>query len=252
MKYIFLSFFIFIAGCGSSTSIDTQEKVTEQTESKKSYKTVRSIEELLKDTSQERTYICVGDSTRSIEDSPRYFERLKSELDKYGINSHLLAKSGYELSEFTHSSRGPNYKRVIDKIPNSGKNTVVDISLSINDLWDYQNQESHKDEIQQRLKNDLILAMNLIKSEKPDTIFLFTSPNPMREWDGGTAIYMEVYKELSNELNIPFVDYYDTTFISLSRSQKNELYRNSGKDNIHYSTTGQLKMANFVLDELGL
>jgi lysophospholipase L1-like esterase len=198
-------------------------------------------------------YICVGDSTRSIADSPKLFERLSAALNRHGVSSYLVAKSGYKLSEFVSDNGGEtNYKKVIDNVSNDGKNTIVDISLSINDLWDFATPEDEKESIQNRLKSDLIRAMNLIKAKKPKTIFIFTSSNPMQMWDEGTEIYMEVYRELSSELKIPFIDYYDNIFVYFDSAQKQKMYRNGGIDNIHYSDFGQLEMADYIIEQLGL
>jgi len=253
--YIFMILLSFLA-CGSSnrneSSTESVDFITNSV-NKHTLNSLEKIKELLKE-NRDTTYIVVGDSTRSTEDSPYYFPALNSNLSKYGIESYLIAKSGRELSEFVSESGYPTYKDVIEKIPNSGKNTIVDIDLSINDLWDYSDHEKDREIIQSRLKRDLKKAISLIKAQKPDTLFLLSCPNPMRAWDEGTSIYIEVYKDISKELDIPFIDFYDEVFKNLTQSQKDTLYRirEGRRDNVHFSRKGQLEMVNFLSKELGL
>ena len=262
MRYILFVIFVLFIGCGSSSKkvskinepSDAQTKPinSEYEKVNKMYDNIESIKELIQEDGSNLTYICVGDSTRSTQDSPRLFKRLSLALKNHGVKTELLAKSGYKLSEFINKNNGPNYLKVIDKIPNNGESTIVDMSLCINDLWDFATPEDEKESIQNRLKSDLIRAMNLIKAKKPKTIFIFTSPNPMQIWDEGTEIYMEVYRELSSELKIPFIDYYDNVFVYFDSTQKRKMYRNGGTDKIHYSDFGQLEMADYIIEQLGL
>jgi len=262
MKRLYVTLIMFALytfnGCGTSsdniTNIQTLDTNKEQNEiTKNKITNIDKIRELIK-SNKDITYIVVGDSTRSTEDSPDYFRSLQANLSKYGIESYLIAKSGRELSEFVSESGYPTYKDVIEKIPNSGKNTIVDIDLSINDLWDYSDHEKDREIIQARLKRDLKKAISLIKAQKPDTLFLLSCPNPMRAWDQGSSIYIEVYKDISKELDIPFIDFYDEVFKNLTQSQKDTLYRirEGRRDNVHFSRKGQLEMVNFLSKELGL
>ncbi len=259
---------VIFLGCGSSKSTSNnsvngsyqedssnmREQESQMEGKSVKYETVRSIRDLIQSRGDELSYIVVGDSTRSVEDSPRYFETFSKNLARYGVTSYLVADSGHKLSEFISEDQAPTYHDVIEKIPGSGANTIVDISLAINDLWDYEDADEQREVVQNRLKQDLKKAIKLIESKKPDTIFIFTSPNPILNNDSYTSIYMDVYKELSDEQDIPFIDFYDNVYKDLSESEKSSLYRmrDGRRDHIHYGEKGQLMMVDYVSRELGL
>jgi lysophospholipase L1-like esterase len=258
MKYFFLLFLIFIIGCGGggdNTNSGSNGGGGSTTDNK-TYKSLSAISKLIKN-NNDVTYIIVGDSTRSTLDSPKYLPRMKETLDKYNVTSILHATSGYKLEWFAYPDRNPlvkkdpSYETVIADIPNDGTHTIVDISLAVNDMWDEKTKSA--------LVDNLKKSVSLIKASKPKTIFLFTSPNPMRTNNSITNIYINAYKTVSQEIEIPFINYYDNVFKNYTQDQKDLLYRNEkmGADkvelgNVHFSEKGQIEMADYVLEQLGL
>ncbi len=189
------------------------------------------------------TYICVGDSTRA--DDGKHggeflFKQIKSTLEQYNVTSYLLAKSGHKMSEFAGNIFSPNWTEAVDIIENSGENTIVDISLGINDVWD---------------KNDMYnIAYNLksailkIRAYKPMTTFILTMPDRQYNDENNTQIMREAYLEVSKELNLPL----NNTIDSLMPTKEETSYSWYKKDGmyVHLSREGQKLVADFILKNI--
>jgi hypothetical protein len=211
-------------------------------------------------TSGKATYICVGDSTRvkpkypgQRPDSTLLFETVQSKLATYQVHSFLRARSGHKLEEFINSNGTihPTYHDILYIIDNNttspdGKDTIVDISLAINDYLALK--QSDKANIAQQLKNRLLKAISLIKSKKPQTTFLLSSPNPIKG-DKNMEIYMDVYQEVATQLALPFINFYDDVFVGLSNTEQKALYEGSG-DYTHYGSKGLKMMAEYILSKI--
>lgn len=219
------------------------------------------------------TYICVGDSTRakSKEDQAhKMFERVKATLDTYKVNSILKARGSQELSHFLELKleegkvRKPTYRDVILATPGSGATTIVDMALGINDLWDLNIHT--KDDMADAvgiIKDRLLQAIELIQASKPDINFVLTSPSPLLDWTEGSEIYAQVYKEVSAELDLPFIDYVDNIMPPRVQDENStsiafeDWYRleptkkePDHRDPIHFSEYGLNKVADYILEHI--
>ena len=202
------------------------------------------------------TYICVGDSTRAIipYHSEKLFYALESNLSRYDVHSFLLARSGHRIEQFNdpNESTPPTYKDVLNIIENNatsadGKDTIVDISLALNDL--FQLQENNATHIKEEIKQRLETAITHITSAKPKTTILLTAPNPMYH-DNDTTIYIEVYKELAQEKALAFINFYHDVYKDFNDTQKRSLYKDVEKDGTHFGEKGLMVMARYILSKI--
>ncbi len=219
------------------------------------------------------TYICVGDSTRakSQEDQAHLmFERVKASLDNYKVNSILLARGSQELAHFLEiklengSVRKPTYKDVIAAIPGTGSHTIIDFALGINDLWDlHVRSQTDMVDAEAIIKERVLRSIELIKEEKPDVNFFLTSPSPLLDWEEGSEVYAKVYKDVTSELDLPFVNYVDNIMPPRVQDKNStsiafeEWYRleptdsdPNHRDPIHFSEYGLHKVADYILEHI--
>jgi hypothetical protein len=188
------------------------------------------------------TYICVGDSTRA--ESPKYngqylYYELRDTLSNYNVKSKLFARAGHEARQFANASATPTWQQVASSIEGDGSTTIVDISLGINDVW---NQAGSM------LEGNLRYAINSIKSQKPNTIFMLTMPNRQYGNDYNTNQWKSVYLKLSREMNIPLNNIVDS-LMKTDSSTSYSWYNNDGL-NVHLSLSGQHLIANFILQNI--
>ena len=201
-------------------------------------------------------YICVGDSTRagplspyddphSPYDGEHLFDTLKSALDDYNVTSYLYAKAGQEAKQFNLETQSPTWSDVAAIIPNDGSNTIVDISLGINDLFSAANNYSGT---VADIKSDLTSAINKIKAQKPQTHFLLTMPNPKDPTaDSAVAqstILRTAYRELSDELALPLIDTQgELTFT-------HDMFQQTDDIHFHMTSTAQEAVANLIKSKI--
>ncbi len=187
------------------------------------------------------TYICVGDSTRaeSRHNGQYLFYELEDELRQYNVNSHLLARAGHQAKQFAYEDATPSWRDVVAYIPADGENTIVDISLGINDCWDDKKYS---------IKRSIRKAINNIKSEKPKTHFVLSVPNRVYDDRAMTNFLRDIYVELSEELKIPLNNLIDDLMPTKS-STPYSWYRDDGF-NVHLSRTGQSVVAQFILGNM--
>ncbi len=187
------------------------------------------------------TYICVGDSTRaeSSHNGQYLFYELEDELRRYNVNSHLLARAGHQAKQFAYEDTTPTWRDVVSYIPADGADTIVDISLGINDCWDNKKYS---------IKRSLRDAITKIKSKKPKTHFLLSVPNRVYNDRAMTNFLRDTYVDLSKELKIPLNNLIDDLMPTKS-STPYSWYRNDGF-NVHLSRTGQSVVARFILGNM--
>jgi len=206
------------------------------------------------------TYICLGDSTRAVSDvqnSQRYFNHIRDALKDYNVNSILEARGSHMLKEFLDESEHPTLGEVIDDIPNDGSSTILDLSLGVNDLFhenDLHESEgpfaftTHKDEYKKIVKGRLKKAINKIRAAKPNTSIFLVTPNPTRDWEGGTHFMLNIYKEVSRELNLPLADFVDERMHGGDTESGD--YDDWYRDGIHFSDKALDKLASYVLSKI--
>jgi len=186
------------------------------------------------------TYICVGDSTRAAGapyDGGHLFNRMKTSLDTYNVDSVLLARAGREAKQFNEAndSKFPTWRDVVNHTPSNGDTTIVDISLGINDLF-----------IGTDIKTQLQEAIAKIRAQKPNTHFMLTMPNPQDPTalnNDGTydQLLKSAYTSLSSEMGLPLVNVID--------SGLSFVYQN---DTVHFHMvrTTQEAVADFILSKI--
>jgi lysophospholipase L1-like esterase len=187
------------------------------------------------------TYIVVGDSTRAISrhKGEYIYYQLKDTLDGYQVTTKLFAKAGHMAEEFNHESASPTWREVANSIKGDGSNTIVDICLGINDLWDGK---------ENTLKSNIRSAIYKIQDKKPNTIFILTMPNRIINDVEYTEILRSVYIDLSNELDMPLNNIIDDL---MPTPQETDIswYRDDGF-NVHLSRSGQALVANYILENI--
>ncbi len=205
------------------------------------------------------TYICVGDSTRenapSGYDGGHVFQIVSKALSSYGTNNLLFAKHGYTARDFNNEKVGTvwfDWREVRDAIPSRGENTIVDITLGINDARYYDDFDIYK---------ELSRAIYKIQRERPETKFLLTMPNKIvsvkGKYEEKSKLISQAYFRLSQDLGLPIIDTMGELFsgsydASMYRAQDGVDEANgSGSDTrIHLSVKGQEAIANLILDRL--
>jgi len=187
------------------------------------------------------TYICVGDSTRA---NSHYggvyvFTDIRDRLDDYNVVSYLHARAGHKAEEFNRDyGASPTWKDVVSDISDDGKNTIVDISLGINDSWGGDGS----------FKYYLKSAINKIKNYKPNTHFILTMPDRVYGNSIMTNEIKQQYQELSYELHLPLVNIVEDVMPSQDSTSYN-WYRHDGF-NVHLSREGQRRVANDILSHI--
>ncbi len=187
------------------------------------------------------TYISVGDSTRA--DDAHFgngdiFATIKAQL---GSNVHAIlhATAGHSAKEWAGNSAALNWQYTADAIPEDGTNTIVNISLGINDIRMGETQESFLASI-----ND---AITKIKTQRPSTHFIFTMPNPMIGVE--SQAYIQAYRSLASRY--PMIDtesIFKSADFSLYRATDAQEY---GEDiRIHLSKKGEELVAKKILSYL--
>ena len=147
------------------------------------------------------TYICYGDSTRSNSQYNNHyvFENIKDSLSAYGVSSINKSVTGIRASDAANSSSPyTNWSDLLYIIDGSGENTILDISLGINDF----------DEIpDEQIKNHLKKIVTSIRASKPYTHFILTVPSrTLYDAEGMSNRLITIYRSLSTELQIPYIN----------------------------------------------
>ena len=204
---------VFILGCGRTDETDMSELVSQSEEGLSGVR-----------------YICVGDSTRA---NSELFDELQEGLSHSGVQSILMARYGQKLSDFNNANAYPTTNDVIYNIPNDGENTIVDISLGINDR--YHDSST--------IKRDLIQAIQKIRAYRPATSFVLTTPTRLYYDDANTRKLRNVYHAVANEMYLGLNTVVDSLMPSVG-STPYSWYRGDG---VHLSSQGQHHVAQFIL-----
>jgi len=208
--------------------------------------TFNAIKALISNANQglitDATYICVGDSTRaeSRHEGQYLFYEMSSKLRQYNLSSHLLARAGHEAKQFLNETASPTWRETVDLIPGDGNHCIVDISLGINDYWNYGGTSN----IQSDIKN----AILKIKALKPLTHFVLSMPNRAYNDDTMTQDLKNIYISLSYELNIPLNNIVDD-LMPTQYETPYSWYRDDGF-NVHLSREGQSVIAEYILGNM--
>jgi hypothetical protein len=227
------------------------------------------IKQLLQDSKDglvsDVTYICVGDSTRAVNEdthAEHLFNTISARLDNYNVKSILKARGSHTLKQFLDESNTPTISDVIKNIPGNGSTTILDMSLGYNDfpydIFDDNSVPNPSDrEIIDMIKERLIEAIDKILRAKPNTHIYLTSPNPNFSWSRPTEDVQQAYREVAEEKDLPFVDFVSNIMKgSVSYDNKPEYVKwyihleNGAYDQVHFSTYGLDKIANYIFSKI--
>ena len=248
-----VSLFLFL-GCGDTTPTTKNGTIDDNnTQVDNTPVFDNTIQELLysaqNGTVENVTYICIGDSTRARSEDDRahlLFDRVALALEDYNVTSHLLARGNHTLDDFIHGDVSPTWAETANLIPNEGETTIVDISLGVNDFFALNiSSNAQFAGATQAIKDKLIEAINMIKSQKPQTTFLLTAPNPSKVWEQATQIYLKAYKEVANENDYIFINFIDDIMPAYNEVGFSDWYRENNE--IHFSVYGLYKVADYIL-----
>ncbi|RUM67762.1 MAG: hypothetical protein DSZ06_00565 [Sulfurospirillum sp.] len=206
---------------------------------------------------KEATYICLGDSTRakSVLNSQIYFYAIKDELNKYNIKSILEARRGHMLKQFLDESEHPTLGDVIDDIPSDGSSTLLELSLGVNDLFSFRDSVSYDEfklnesYFKKRIKGRLIEAINKIKEYKPKTSIFLVTPNPTRDWENGTTLMVNIYKEVAREKNLPLANFAHDRMKNGQTTEDGE-FDGWYRDWIHFTDRGLNELSDYILSKI--
>lgn len=180
-------------------------------------------------------YFSVGDSTRAESGygGQYLFYELYRELSQSGVDSHLMAQAGQSLYGFYRGEGYPTLTSVIYNIPNDGRNSIVNISLGINDA----------ERSGAAIRQDLIASIRAIQRYRPQTHIVLTTPNRLYYDAQDTEKLRVAYHDAAQETGaklIPLVD-------GLMSNPPASWYHDDG---VHLSRSGQHEVAQFILGYL--
>lgn len=179
-------------------------------------------------------YIVVGDSTRdnSTNEMQSYYAQ---QLTKIGVLHYDNSESGQSGHDWAYNVDQSTLAQCITACTGTdGENTIIEFSHGINDY--------SLNPVKATIKADLIYGLNQLKIAKPKVNILLVSPVTT----GNTArnpILLEIYTELSSELNLPLVDV--TTMTASIQSDVN-FYQ----DATHPNKFGSRRIVDYVFSKI--
>lgn len=181
-------------------------------------------------------YYCVGDSTRAMIGSPVF--RLTRDVlhNQYNANCILQAKSGQKTEHWSEHTpklqgRNPTVSNLIAQIPGTGRNSIVEISLGINDATPSQNTSA---DVAAFLKEGIAK----LKEAKPDAVIIYTSPNLIGENNWNTKL-REAAATVWEDKTIGKID--------VTNGVMEDYYATYYADNLHPTVKGYSAIAKFIL-----
>ena len=203
------------------------------------------------------TFIIVGDSTRAVSsnNAQLLFETVHNGLKPYNFvkntNSFLQARGSHQLAQFneeTVTMIKPTYSDIIALIPNDGANSIVDMSLGVNDFYHWHDENDFNSPIVTAvIEAKLKTAIDHILIAKPQTNIYLTMPNPQRGWEQATKTYRDAYINVAREYDLPLIDFVADIMPAFSdRVAFEGWYR----DGIHFTDEAMIKTANHILSKI--
>lgn len=172
------------------------------------------------------TYIVSGDSTRDNSFNnciPYYTEQFA----KIGVTLFDNSQSGIKASEWNADTYpGTGITDAINQTTGTGKNTILEYSLGLNDYAALTTQQ---------MKDVIKAGLDQYIAAKPDTLILLVTP--LRDTNHSLVV---TFRELSVEYNLPLVDFdtkmdYSTTFY---------------QDTTHPNRNGTMRLINIITDQI--
>jgi hypothetical protein len=230
MKYLIIIFLVF-SGCGNNIK---EKKVFID----KPYKEdkgddligIEKIRAIIKNGGQ---YIIVGDSTRAKSEYQGHYiyNNISSYLSNYNVNTILLAKAGHTAKELIELESSPTIMDIINNIPENGDESIVDISLGINDYWNGYD-----------IKSNISRIIEKIKEAKPKTSILLTLPNKAYNNKIMNEYISREYLIIANKYNLVLID-------AMPDNVGYEWYRDDGFG-VHLKKIGQEYQADKILKKI--
>lgn len=179
-------------------------------------------------------YIVVGDSTRdnSFNEMQSYYAQ---QLTKIGVLHYDNSESGQSGHDWAYNVDQTTLAQCISACTGTdGENTIIEFSHGINDY--------SLNPVKATIKADLLHGINQLKISKPKVNILLVSPvttgnttrNPM---------LLEIYTELSSELNLPLIDM--TTMTAPIQSDVN-FYQ----DTTHPNKFGSRRIVDYIFSRI--
>ncbi len=194
-----------------------------------------SLVDSLTDKYDKVEYFSVGDSTRAESGygGAYLFYEVYRELSQSGVDSHLMAQAGQSLYRFYRGEGYPTINAVISNIPNDGRNSIVNISLGINDAA----------RSSAAIRQDLIASIKMIQRNRPKTHIVLTTPNRLYYDPEDTAKLRAAYHEAAQQTGVKLIPLVD----GLMSNPPASWYHDDG---VHLSRSGQHEVAQFILNHL--
>ncbi len=195
--------------------------------------------------SNDLTYICFGDSTRSVSQYNNHyvFENIKNALSAYGITSINKSVTGVYVKQaaggVTDEPALPtaHWSNIEKEISGNGATTIVNIALGLNDYSDgYANVT---------IKADIQTVITSIRKTKPNTHFILTVPS-RTFYDKDSDNLLTIYRELSDELGIPYINVPDE---AMPLDELSLDWYLSG-DQTHLTQESQDKISDLILSKI--
>lgn len=188
-------------------------------------------------------YFMVGDSIRN-SNGNWIFKVVSEKLSSFGVESYRIGKTGLALERWCGLLNDNNDPKVTDMIPlieGDGSNTIVDISLGLNDPSSDYN----------RISEMLMVAINKIKETKPNVTFILTSPHKHGDEVQQKAHRYNLkmgYEKTINDNNgkIGYINVHDNVFPIYN----NTIALQYTTDKWHPNEIGQRKIAEFIVSKL--
>lgn len=154
------------------------------------YERIQGIFERSKLGLAQGNYYMVGDSTRHLYGYP-IFRIVRNALkENYNMNCTVQALSGLKAehwSDYTPGLDGPLFPTVgqlIEQIPGTGRNCIVDLALAINDAGKGP----------EKIYEFLMMGINKIREAKPETVIVYTCPSLIASESGNENIHAAAEK----------------------------------------------------------
>lgn len=154
-------------------------------DSKDPYERIQGIFERSRLGLAQGNYYMVGDSTRHLYGYP-IFRIVRNALkENYNMNCTVQALSGLKAEHWSGYTPGldgplfPTVEQLIEQIPGTGRNCIVDLALAINDAG--------KDP--KKIYEFLMLGINKIRKAKPEAVIVYTCPSLIASESGNKNIH---------------------------------------------------------------
>lgn len=229
------TFILFFIGCNSTVRDESGP-----TEYESNFSEIQNLISSTKDV----TYICFGDSTRAEFPFENHFvfENIKSALTAYNVSSINKSIRGQSARKASNSSSPEtNWSDLKEIIPADGENTIINISLGIND----------DDSTKQELKDYLEKIITSIRESKPKTHFILTVPSrTLHSLLFTPQRFISIYKGLSKELKIPYINVPEEAMPLDENYKLDKDFWFRPSDDTHLTKEGQDKISDLILSKI--